>query len=102
MKALGDCVSALGQRASRHGAAHLLEEGVLIADQHLGQSQPLQCGSERPAQRKRMRRRLISILAALFVAALLALTAEVASIAPDIRRQSTVDEVQPADVILVL
>jgi uncharacterized SAM-binding protein YcdF (DUF218 family) len=49
-----------------------------------------------------MRRRLISVAAALSIVAAVALAAEVVSVAGDIRRQSTVDEVRPADVILVL
>ena len=49
-----------------------------------------------------MRRSLIWIAAGLLILALAASFAGVASVARDIRRQSTVDEVHPADVILVL
>jgi uncharacterized SAM-binding protein YcdF (DUF218 family) len=49
-----------------------------------------------------MRRRLISIAGGIAVVGLAALTFEILSIARDIRRQSTVDETKPADIILVL
>jgi uncharacterized SAM-binding protein YcdF (DUF218 family) len=49
-----------------------------------------------------MRRRLITIAIGLFILAATAIAAKIYSIANEIRRQSTVDEVQPADVILVL
>jgi uncharacterized SAM-binding protein YcdF (DUF218 family) len=49
-----------------------------------------------------MRRRFIGVAVALFVLAAAALAVKVVSIAREIRRQSTVDEVRPADVILVL
>src|SRR5713226_5887233 len=49
-----------------------------------------------------MRRRSIRVAAVLLVLAAVALSAKVVSIAREIQRQSTVDEVQPADVILVL
>ena len=49
-----------------------------------------------------MRRSLIWIAASLLILALAASLAGVVSVARDIRRQSTVDEVHPADVILVL
>ena len=49
-----------------------------------------------------MRRSLIWIAASLLILALAAAFAGVVSVARDIRRQSTVDEVHPADVILVL
>src|SRR4029077_21263072 len=49
-----------------------------------------------------MRRSLIWIAASLLILALAAWFAGVLSIARDIRRQSEVDEVHPADVIIVL
>lgn len=49
-----------------------------------------------------MRRSLIWIAAGLLILALAASFAGVASVARDIRRQSLVDEVHPADVIMVL
>ena len=49
-----------------------------------------------------MRRSLIWIAASLLILALAASFAGVASVARDIRRQSMVDEVHPADVIMVL
>src|ERR1700758_2567463 len=49
-----------------------------------------------------MRRRFIGVAVALFVLAAVALAVKVVSIAREIRRQSTVDEVRHADVILVL
>jgi uncharacterized SAM-binding protein YcdF (DUF218 family) len=49
-----------------------------------------------------MRRSLIWIAASLLILALAASFAGVASVARDIRRQSLVDEVHPADVIMVL
>jgi uncharacterized SAM-binding protein YcdF (DUF218 family) len=49
-----------------------------------------------------MRRRFIGVAVALFVLAASALAVKVVSIAREIRRQSTVDEVRPADLILVL
>ena len=49
-----------------------------------------------------MRRSLIGIAASLLILALAAWFAGVVSIARDIRRQSEVDEVHPADVIVVL
>lgn len=49
-----------------------------------------------------MKRRLIAMSACLLGLALAAIVAAVYSIARDIERQSTVDEAQPADVILVL
>ena len=49
-----------------------------------------------------MRRSLIWIAAGLLILALAASFAGVASVARDIRRQSMVDEVHPADVIMVL
>src|SRR5271169_843824 len=49
-----------------------------------------------------MRRRLITIAMGLAILAATALAAKIYSIANEIRRQSTVDEVRPADVILVL
>src|ERR1700751_1399278 len=49
-----------------------------------------------------MRRSLIWIAASLLILALAAWFAGVLSIARDIRRQSRVDEAQPADVIVVL
>src|SRR5579871_3698105 len=49
-----------------------------------------------------MRRRLITIAIGLFILAATALGAKIFSIANEIRRQSTVDEARPADVILVL
>jgi uncharacterized SAM-binding protein YcdF (DUF218 family) len=49
-----------------------------------------------------MRRRFIRVAVALFVLAAAALVVKLGSIAREIRRQSTVDEVHPADVILVL
>jgi uncharacterized SAM-binding protein YcdF (DUF218 family) len=49
-----------------------------------------------------MRRSLIWIAASLLILALAAWFADVVSVARDIRRQSMVDEVHPADVIVVL
>jgi uncharacterized SAM-binding protein YcdF (DUF218 family) len=49
-----------------------------------------------------MRRSLIWIAASLLIVALAAWFADVVSVARDIRRQSMVDEVHPADVIVVL
>ncbi len=49
-----------------------------------------------------MKRYLTGTAAALVLLALAALGVELSSVARDIRRQSTVDEVRPADVILVL
>ena len=49
-----------------------------------------------------MRRRLITIAIGLFILAATAIAAKIYTIANEIRRQSTVDEVRPADVILVL
>src|SRR5260370_27879118 len=49
-----------------------------------------------------MNRYLTGTAAALVLLALAALGVELSSVARDIRRQSTVDEVRPADVILVL
>jgi len=49
-----------------------------------------------------MRRSLIGIAASLLILALAAWFAGVVSVARDIRRQSEVDEVHPADVIMVL
>src|SRR5712691_4390377 len=49
-----------------------------------------------------MRRLLIWIAASLLILALAAWFADVVSVARDIRRQSMVDEVHPADVIIVL
>ena len=49
-----------------------------------------------------MKRSLIWIVAVLLALALAAMANGVVSVAREIRRQSTVDEVHPADVIMVL
>src|SRR5207249_5689259 len=49
-----------------------------------------------------MRRRLIRLAVSLVILAAVAAAGAIVSIARDIRRQSIVDEAQPADVILVL
>ena len=99
VKALGHRPPVIRQRASRNGPAHLLEQWVLFADKRLGHA----LGAVHyNVCITHMRRRLIRLAVSLVILAAVAAAGAIVSIARDIRRQSIVDEAQPADVILVL
>jgi hypothetical protein len=95
MRAFCHRIAVLGEASPRHSAADLFDQRVLVAE-------GVHYNDSNRAEFTLMKRplRLIAVL-------LLGLTAAAAlirvmSVASDIRRQSIVDEVRPADVIVVL
>src|SRR5450432_2488054 len=95
MHAFGHRIAVFGKSSPRHGAADLLDQRVLVAE-------GVHYNDSKLAELKHMKRPLKSIAALILVLAAAAGLSRVMSVARDIRRQSMVDDVQPADVIVVL
>ena len=101
MESFGYRKALRGERTVRRRAPYLFEERVLLAHQRF---HCLHKGRYNDSERSEypMKRLLPIAAAGVLVLALMWAALKTAKVAREIRRQSTVDEVQPADVIVVL